>query len=408
MDICITKLLTGKSVYWVDINADIKKHIQNSATCLECQQTQPMEKIIHQKIPLRPWDVPGTDIFHFNNKKYLCIVNYPSKFPMVKRLEGLSAENLITTVKVIFREYGILHKLMSDAGTNFVSDKFWKFCNSINIEQVVLSAYHHQNNGQGEVHKMNVQKCTDSGGDINLTLLQISTTSFGQGLLSLGTLMFNWQVFGIMLVLDQRPVGKDYDDEHHSKLLDRQHKNNDDALPIFVSIPIGSAVVVQWEDGRPWTHGTIVDTGDHNHHGHAYIIQLTTNDRRITCNRWHIKPTSVTANAYLWYQITKHSNTWTDPLEDILKCISNNPMAYGNMHTCSNNIHKTQYHQQTKNTQPGRGQDHSQQSSEVVNKDHRHKNMNPPEDNEIVQRKSEVVKTRCGQTVREPYRLSYT
>ena len=90
----------------------------------------------------------GTDVFHFNNKNYLCIVDYHSKFPMVKRLEGLSAENLITTVKVIFAEYGILHKLMLNAGTNFVSDKFWKFCNSIHIKQVVSSGYHHQSNGQ--------------------------------------------------------------------------------------------------------------------------------------------------------------------------------------------------------------------------------------------------------------------
>ena len=34
-------------------------------------------------------------------------------------------------------------------------------------------------------------------------------------------------------------------------LVDRQHRNNNDASPIFESIPIGSAVVVQWEDSGP-------------------------------------------------------------------------------------------------------------------------------------------------------------
>ena len=48
-----------------------------------------------------------------------------------------------------------------------------------------------------------------------------------------------------MPVLDQQPICEDYDDEHHSKLLDSQHKNNDDASPIFASIPIGLAVAVQ-------------------------------------------------------------------------------------------------------------------------------------------------------------------
>ena len=102
-----TKLLACKSVYWSSKNVDIEKYIKNCATCLEYQQMQPKEKIIHHNIPLGPWEVLGIDIFHFNNKNYICIVDYHSEFPIVKRLEGLSADSLITTTKVIFTEYGI-------------------------------------------------------------------------------------------------------------------------------------------------------------------------------------------------------------------------------------------------------------------------------------------------------------
>ena len=62
-----TKLLTCESVYWVNINTDIEKHTK-IVTHLEVQQTQPKEKIVHHDIPLRPWEVLGADIFHFNNK----------------------------------------------------------------------------------------------------------------------------------------------------------------------------------------------------------------------------------------------------------------------------------------------------------------------------------------------------
>ena len=75
-------------------------------------------------IPLQAWEVIGADIFHFNNKNYLCMVDYESKFPIIKRLEGLSAKNLTNAVKIIFAEYGIPQKIMSDAGTNFVLDRF--------------------------------------------------------------------------------------------------------------------------------------------------------------------------------------------------------------------------------------------------------------------------------------------
>ena len=80
----------------------------------------------------------------------MCIVDYNSKFPIVKRLEGLSAEDLANAVKIIFAEYGISQKLMSDAGTNFVSDRFQQFCKAINVEQAISLVYHHQSNGQVE------------------------------------------------------------------------------------------------------------------------------------------------------------------------------------------------------------------------------------------------------------------
>ena len=151
------------------------------------------------------------------------------------------------------------------------------------MEQAVSLAYHHLSNRQFEACikfiKHTFKKCADSGGDINMALLQIHTTPLGQGLPSLATLIFNRQVHGIMPVLEHKPVGQECDDKHHRKLVDRQNKNNNDSSPVFAFLSIGSAVVVQHKDGGPWTHGTIVGTSDHNHHDCAYTIQLTTNGR---------------------------------------------------------------------------------------------------------------------------------
>ena len=152
------KLLTCESVYWVNINTDIEKHIKSCNTCLEIQQTQPKEKIIHYDTPLRPWEMLVADIFHFHNKNYLCIIDYHSKFTVIKRMEGLSTESLITTM-VIFAEYGIPCRLMSDAGTNFISEKFRRFCSRLNTEQAMLSVYHHQSNGQVKA-SIKFIKCT--------------------------------------------------------------------------------------------------------------------------------------------------------------------------------------------------------------------------------------------------------
>ena len=139
--------------------------------------------MIHLDIPLMPWEVLGVDVFHFNNKIYLCIVDYHSKFQVTKKMEGPSTESLLVTTEVIFAEYGIPCKIMSDTGTNFVADKVRKFCSSLNIERVVLSAYHHQSNGQVKAcikfMKSHTQKCTNSDGNIHMALLQIHTDPTG-------------------------------------------------------------------------------------------------------------------------------------------------------------------------------------------------------------------------------------
>ena len=104
----------------------------------------------------------------------------------------------------------------------------------------------------------------------------------GPGLPSLAKLFFNRQVRGIMPVIDHKPVRQDCDDDHYGKLIDRQYKNDSDTPPVFPYIPIGSAIVVQQEDGRAWTHGMVVNIGNHNHCSRSYTIQLTTNGRCIT------------------------------------------------------------------------------------------------------------------------------
>ena len=166
-----------------------------------------------------------------------------------------------------------------------------------------------------------------------MVLLQIRTTPLGQGLPSLAMLQFNHPLHGIMPALDRKPVSVDNDDEHHKKLKHRQGKNNpnNDTSQVFASNPIGSTAAVQWEDRGLWTHGTIVGTGNHNHHSRSYKIQVTTTGRIITCNIQHIKPTSITAEDYMHYQARKH--TKMDPLDAILDHIQKTPHSYTNKAT---------------------------------------------------------------------------
>ena len=152
-----------------------------------------------------------------------------------------------------------------------------------------------------------------------------------------------------MPVLDCKPIRQDCDDNHHSKLVDRQGKNNNDTSRVFSNIPIGSAVAVQHEYAGPWTYGTIVSMGNHNDHGRSYIIQLTKNGRCISRNKQHIKPTTVTTDIYQQHQYNKQSSIKTNPLAHILNDIKRNPAIYTTRQASNVNNTSEQCNDQTTN-----------------------------------------------------------
>ena len=78
-------------------------------------------------------------------------------------------------------------------------------------------------------------------------------TPMGPGLLSPATILFNHLIRGIMPIIRRQLVGVNNDEEHYEVLVNRQTKNgkNQGTPRNYVSIPTGSTVVVQHEDGGP-------------------------------------------------------------------------------------------------------------------------------------------------------------
>ena len=60
------------------------KQNKNCSACLEFQQMQPRGKKLATRYLASNGRQKDTDIFMLNNKGYLCIVDYHSKFPVVK------------------------------------------------------------------------------------------------------------------------------------------------------------------------------------------------------------------------------------------------------------------------------------------------------------------------------------
>ena len=76
-------------------------------------------------------------------------------------------------------------------------------------------------------------------------------TPLGPELPSPATMLFNHPTTGIMPIINRPVVGRDNDEEHYEALIKRQTENDkkQDTPRYYVSIPIGSTVVVQQEYG---------------------------------------------------------------------------------------------------------------------------------------------------------------
>ena len=91
------------------------------------QKEQPKEPLICYKIPSRPWETVGSDIFHLQGKDYLCTVDYYSNYFEVDSLKDKAATEVIQVLKRHFARHGIPNRLVSDNGPPFNSFEFQHF-----------------------------------------------------------------------------------------------------------------------------------------------------------------------------------------------------------------------------------------------------------------------------------------
>ena len=124
--------------------------VKDCELCNKYQQAQPRLPAMQPDLPTRPWEKLGSDIFQFNGANYLIIVDYYSRFPVIRPLNDTSASTISSHLTSLFAEYGLPSALTADFGSQFISELFKKKCEESNITLMFSSPYHHQANGVAE------------------------------------------------------------------------------------------------------------------------------------------------------------------------------------------------------------------------------------------------------------------
>ena len=106
-------------VYWPGISKAIENIVSNCETCLKFNannRKQSSDGTLGHKVPTIPWSKLAMDIFTFDNKNYLVVVNYTSKVPLIRRLSSMTAQAFTEMLKWIFAECGLLICIVNDNG----------------------------------------------------------------------------------------------------------------------------------------------------------------------------------------------------------------------------------------------------------------------------------------------------
>ena len=164
-----------ETVYWPGMNADLRDYIAKCGVCATYQKDQQKEPLISHKIPNRPWETVGCDIFHFEDRDYLCTVDYYSSYFEINQLKDKTGNEVIRTLKRHFSTHGIPNKLQSDNGPPYSSREFQQFTTAYDIEHVTSSPHYPQSNGKVEnaikTAKNLLKKSKASETDFHLALL---------------------------------------------------------------------------------------------------------------------------------------------------------------------------------------------------------------------------------------------
>ncbi|XP_015778003.1 PREDICTED: uncharacterized protein K02A2.6-like [Acropora digitifera] len=151
MGVVKMKALARSYVWWPNINAQLE---ELAKACSGCQQNQNMPT----KVPLHPWEWATTpwQRIHidyagpFQNSMFLVVVDAHSKWPEVIPVSSTTSSSTIEVLRDLFARFGIPEQIVSDNGTQFVSEEFQAFVKSNGIRHITSAPYHPATNGLAE------------------------------------------------------------------------------------------------------------------------------------------------------------------------------------------------------------------------------------------------------------------
>lgn len=163
-------------LYWPGMSAEIEEVVKNCSKCAEFQNKLPRLPLKPTETPELPFELVASDIFEFDGKHFILLVDYFSKYIEVDELKDQRSRTAIEILKTQFSRHGIPTVLRTDNGPQYASEEFRDFCESYGISHLTSSPHTPHSNGEAERAVQTVKRLWNKAPDRHLALLDYRTT----------------------------------------------------------------------------------------------------------------------------------------------------------------------------------------------------------------------------------------
>lgn len=282
-----------RAVWWPGMARNLEDVVSHCDVCAKYKHQQTKEPLMSTELPDRPWQKVASDLFEVASQHYLLVVDYYSRFPEVRKLNGLRTTSVIAACQEIFGCHGIPELLISDNGPQYVNAAFAQFSEHYGFQHATSSPRYPQGNGLAErcvqTVKGLLKKALEAGSDYQLALLAYRTTPHASTGVSPAQLLMGRRLHTRLPEMKRdmnseqilRPTVQAADQKSKQKqafYYDRRH-----GTKVLARLPPGMPVLV-W-DLVTRTPGTVLQQLG----ARSYSIKLSSG-RILRRNRYQIQP----------------------------------------------------------------------------------------------------------------------
>ena len=273
-------------VWWPGLTKDATLYVERCSECWRRRSNNPQELLPSEVEGV--WEKLAVDLVSIEGHSVLSIIDYGSRFPILRPLRSTSASAVIDELDDVFAMFGLPSAMVSDNGPQFASEHMVKFLTQLGIRHIKSSPRYPKSNGMVErLHRVLRERLSAMKSHLpfqrrlNQVLFDIRSSCHRMLGVSPGAALFTRNMrIRVPALIKPRLVNPEHQLKAKADMAD-QHDSRRGVQNLTILKP-GSKVIIQggyYSPTQPWT---VVDQ-------YGRQVAVTDGCRFLLRNRQHVR-----------------------------------------------------------------------------------------------------------------------